>query len=163
MAGRGPAPKETRSRTRDQKKRESEQTVVVEDDEVRGPELPEGIDWPDATLEWWDTWRKSPQAQTFTDTDWSFLLDTAVLHMRFWDGDNKVAGELRLRAAKFGATPEDRARLKLSVGQPQPGSTGSAPASTEQPKRGPAPRTKRQTANRKTRVLGVVQGGAASG
>jgi len=31
-----------------------------------------------------------------------------------------VAAELRLRVAKFGATPEDRARLKIEVGQPAP-------------------------------------------
>ncbi|MGI9084731.1 MAG: hypothetical protein ACR2FE_05490 [Aeromicrobium sp.] len=80
--------------------------------------LPEEIDWPEATLAWWQTWRTSAQAKTFTDTDWSFLLDTALLHMDFWDGDRSVAAELRLRAAKFGATPEDRARLKLEIGDP---------------------------------------------
>lgn len=119
MAGRGPAPKETRSRARDAKRVEESLTVVSADGETHGPELPDNIDWPDATREWWTTWRKSAQASTFTDTDWSFLLDTAVLHMEFWDGDRSVAGELRLRAAKFGATPEDRARLKISVGEPQ--------------------------------------------
>ncbi len=46
------------------------------------------------------------------------MLDTAVLHAEFWLGDRSVAAELRLRAAKFGATPEDRARLKISVGEP---------------------------------------------
>jgi hypothetical protein len=53
-----------------------------------------------------------------TDTDWDFLLDTALLHARYWEGDEKVAAELRLRVAKFGATPEDRARLRMSVGEP---------------------------------------------
>jgi hypothetical protein len=68
---------------------------------------------------WWRTWRESPQAQTFTDTDWSFLLDTAVMHAEFWLGNRALAAELRLRVAKFGATPEDRARLRLSVGDPK--------------------------------------------
>lgn len=151
MAGRGPAPKETRSRERDQRRRDAETIAVADDGELRGPELPEGIDWPDATLDWWDTWRRSPQAQTFTDTDWSFLLDTAQLHMRFWDGDNKVAGELRLRMAKFGATPEDRARLKISI-TPAPSSSDNKAAAK---KTAPAPRTR----NRKARILGVVDGG----
>lgn len=119
MAGRGPAPKETRSRTRDQRRRTQELTVVEPDGQTYGPDLPENVDWPDATRDWWRTWRTAPQAKTFTDTDWSFLLDTAVLHMEFWDGDRSVAGELRLRAAKFGATPEDRARLKIAVGEPE--------------------------------------------
>jgi hypothetical protein len=92
--------------------------TVVPDDEVRGPELPDSFEWPEPTVMWWRTWRESPQAQTFTDTDWSFLLDTATLHAEFWLGDRSVAAELRLRVAKFGATPEDRQRLKLAVGNP---------------------------------------------
>jgi hypothetical protein len=74
--------------------------------------------WPAETVAWWGTWRRSPQAQTFTETDWSFLLDTARLHALFWLGDSSRAQELRLRAAKFGATPEDRLRLRLSITPP---------------------------------------------
>lgn len=120
MAGRGPAPKGSRSRARDQKRDEAALTLVdPADDAVRGPELPESFEWPAETVTWWETWRKSPQAQTFTDTDWSFLLDTAVMHAEFWMGNRALAAELRLRVAKFGATPEDRARLRLSVGDPK--------------------------------------------
>lgn len=122
MAGRGPAPKDSDSRRR--RNAAEPVTVIAADGVEHGPELPDGIDWPDATRDWWRTWRTSPQASTFTETDWSFLLDTAVLHMSFWDGDHSVASELRLRAAKFGATPEDRARLKISVGEP---ATAAAP------------------------------------
>jgi hypothetical protein len=70
------------------------------------------------TLAWWETWRNSAQAKTFTQTDWDFLTDTALLHARFWAGDAKVGAELRLRVAKFGATPEDRARLRMQIGKP---------------------------------------------
>lgn len=143
MAGRGPAPKDPGARRR--RNRGEDLTVVQADGEPHGPELPEGLDWPDATRDWWETWRMSAQAKTFTDTDWSFLLDTAVLHMEFWDGDRSVAAELRLRAAKFGATPEDRARLKIAVG--------------DAPKTGqPAPRT-RAAAARKDRLLKAVGDG----
>ena len=57
-------------------------------------------------------------ASKFTETDWAFLLDTAVLHAEFWLGDRKMAPELRLRVAKFGGTLEDRARLKFEIGDP---------------------------------------------
>jgi hypothetical protein len=88
-------------------------------DPLRGPDLPPPTsDWPDATRRWWWTWRRSAQAVTFTPTDWDFLLDTAVLHARFWNGDEKVAAELRQRVAKFGATPEDRLRLRMQVTAP---------------------------------------------
>lgn len=143
MAGRGPAPKDPAERRR--RNITEPLTVVKADDEVRGPELPDVVDWPDATRDWWETWRRAPQAQTFTDTDWSFLLDTAVLHMEFWDGDRSVAAELRLRAAKFGATPEDRARLKIAIGDPRSGSK-------------PAPRTR--SASRKDRLLKAVGDGS---
>lgn len=118
MAGRGPAPKDPSERVR--RNKTEPETVVQADGELHGPDLPdETFDWPDATRLWWETWRRSAQAKLFTETDWSFLLDTAILHMRFWDGEVAVAGELRLRAAKFGATPEDRARLKIAVGEPK--------------------------------------------
>jgi len=93
-------------------------TVVTADGESYGPELPDSFEWPDATVAWWKTWRECAMASKFTDTDWSFLLDTAVLHAEFWLGNRSLAGELRLRAAKFGATPEDRARLKIEIGDP---------------------------------------------
>ena len=113
MAGRGPAPKPADQRRR--RNATPEVVKVAADDELRGPDLPDAYDWPAATRTWWATWRASAQAQTFTPTDWDFLLDTALLHAELWRGNGSVAAELRLRVAKFGATPEDRARLHLSV------------------------------------------------
>jgi hypothetical protein len=125
MAGRGPAPKDPSKRRR--RNAADPETVITTDDEIRGPELPEGVlgvdtktgelyEWHPMTVAWWQTWRESAQASTFTDTDWSFLLDTALMHHSMWDkGQWTLAAEVRLRAAKFGATPEDRARLKLKV------------------------------------------------
>ena len=134
MAGRGPAPKGTRSRVRDQKRDDATLTVLPDaDGTLHGPELPEGFDWPVPTVRWWETWRRSAQAQTFTETDWSFLVDTAVMHAEFWLGNRSLAAELRLRVAKFGATPEDRARLRLSIGEPKrkPSSLQSKPAAVD--------------------------------
>lgn len=116
MAGRGPPPKDPSQRRR--RNKTDPPTIVVVDGKTYGPELPETHEWPEATIKWWAVWRTCAQASTFTDTDWSFLTDTAVLHAEFWLGNRMVASELRLRVAKFGATPEDRARLKLSVGDP---------------------------------------------
>lgn len=108
MAGKGFAPKDP-----------TPEVTATADGVVRGPELPALEDgWPSPTVRWWDSWRTSPQAQVFGSTDWDFLLDTAILHAAFHQGDTSVAGELRLRVAKFGATPEDRARLKMEIGQP---------------------------------------------
>jgi hypothetical protein len=97
---------------------------------LRGPELPEGVldgeSWHPRTVQWWETWRWSAQAQTFTDTDWDFLLDTALMHHTMWSKQRwEFAAELRLRAAKFGATPEDRLRLRMEIETPG----GADPAS----------------------------------
>ncbi len=164
MAGRGPAPKPTRTRPNDQARRDAETTTRVDDGVVRGPELPSRMppfvvgkgedasviaDWPAQTLAWWDTWRRSPQAQGWGQTDWDFLLDTAVIHGRFWWGDLSQANELRLRVAKFGATPEDRQRLREQIVVP--------PAPT------PAPTDKAEPgsfAARRAQAMKAAAGGA---
>jgi hypothetical protein len=125
MAGRGPAPKPPGERRR----RNSTPTVVVTaDGKKHGPELPPEYEWPQETLDWWETWRRSAQGSTFTAVDWMFLKDTALLHADFYLGDRRVAAELRLRVAKFGSTPEDRARLRMEVG------AGAKPGTRLQPK-----------------------------
>lgn len=132
MAGVGPAPKDPEKRTR--RNATVPQTEVTPDDELRGPDLPgDALDedelWHPRTLAWWDTWRRSAQAQTFQPTDWDFLLDTALMHHTMWAKKRwEFAAELRLRAGKFGATPEDRARLRLKVTEPEKPKPGERPA-----------------------------------
>ena len=150
MAGRGFAPSGTRSRENDQRRDEAAVVKVNPDDLVRGFDLPD-LDpdeqgaprtWPTMTRRWWTRWRKSPQAQTFTETDWDFLLETALIHRAFILGDLKQAAELRLRVSKYGATPEDRMRLRLQIATPAESKVEpAAPAS----------------AGRKDRLLRAVQ------
>jgi hypothetical protein len=81
--------------------------------------LEPGEEWHPRTRAWWNTWRKSAQAQTFTPTDWDFLLDTALMHHTMWSQRRwEFAAELRLRAGKMGATPEDRMRLRMQIETP---------------------------------------------
>lgn len=126
MAGRGPAPKEPEKRRRGARDGNA-QTVLSADGELRGPELPalrsSGGVWPDVTRRWWDTYRRSPQAQVWTETDWQSHLVTADLHAAYWsdEGGTKFAPELRLREARMGATYEDRLRLRLRVVEPDAG------------------------------------------
>lgn len=125
MAGRGPAPKEPSRRARANK--DPVPLRVIHAEPAEQPELPEfdlqvqidgqmvsqRFQWAARTREWWQMWAESPLSAEFTTTDWSELLDTAVIHSRFWNGHVSLASELRLRVAKFGATPEDRARLRI--------------------------------------------------
>lgn len=114
MPGKGPAPKAVRSRPNDTARRQAEMQRLEKDGEIRGPELPEG-DWHPRTIVWWENWRRSPQAQHMAAVDWDFMVDTAMMHSQMWNGDLKMAAEVRIRVAKFGATPEDRLRLKVQV------------------------------------------------
>lgn len=115
MAGVGPAPKNPNKRAR--RNGDPVPQTVLEFVKGEQPDLPDGYDWPARTRDWWEMWASSPQAKNFTQSDWDFLLDTALIHAEMWAGNLGVAGELRLRVAKFGATPEDRARLRITFAE----------------------------------------------
>lgn len=120
MAGHGAAPSGKRSRDRDN----PVMTELVETGELHGPDLPEGIlpngeHWHPQTVKFWDSLRRSPLTANEDDLSWSVLLDTALMHHAMWmRGRWDFAAELRLRLAKYGATPEDKMRLRVKVTTP---------------------------------------------
>jgi hypothetical protein len=115
MGGRGFRPKDPAQRVRTNK--DPIPTTTLRFVPAAQPPLPPGK-WPKRTRDWWAMWRDAPQAEMFSDTDWDFLLDTARLHAAYWgEGALSVANELRIRVAKFGATIEDRARLRIQFAQ----------------------------------------------
>lgn len=112
MAGRGPAPKDPARRARRNKDVIPPTYLKFVKGEV--PELPEEIPWHPRAIVWWRTWAESEQANLMTEVDWQFMLSTALLVHQFWcNGHWTLAAEIRLREAKFGVTPEDRARLRI--------------------------------------------------
>lgn len=125
MAGRGPAPKAPEKRARTNA--EPVAMRILPKVLAQQPELPEfevptedgavPFHWPQQTRDWWQMWADSPLSIDFTATDWSELMDSALLHARVWSGDLRWLPELRLRTAKFGATPEDRARLRIQFAE----------------------------------------------
>lgn len=95
-------------------------TLERRDGSLIGPELSWTIDWHPKTREWWDAWRASPQAMMFEQTDWEELENAALIHHNVWNNPKiSVAqlsaglAELRQRVAKFGATYEDRLKLRM--------------------------------------------------
>ena len=119
MAGRGPAPKDPDKRAR----RNAGPTPlkVVDAQSISPMELtddllPDGETWHPATLRWWARWCESNLAADLLPVDWSELEACAILHHEYMRKRTfTLASELRLRMAKFGATPEDRARLRIQV------------------------------------------------
>lgn len=132
MAGNGPAPRTNAPMG----KKKREVTTVSAPSTKRGKPLPKNFltdrygepeSWHPATQEWWNNWRTSPQAtRMMTDVDWDFLLDTALMHHNMWKTRKwELASEIRLRVAKFGATPEDRKRLQLEIEEDRNPSVGT--------------------------------------
>ncbi|MGZ7496139.1 phage terminase small subunit [Corynebacterium sp. ZY180755] len=112
----GPAPKPQGRRAR--RNKDETPTTILRFEEAEQPPLPESVPWPEETTNWWKMWGESPQAELFGTTDWEFLKDTALLHAQLWgNGDMSVMAELRIRVAKFGATMEDRARLRMQFAE----------------------------------------------
>ncbi|MGW5773098.1 phage terminase small subunit [Streptomyces longwoodensis] len=119
---RGPKPKENAQR---RNKHEHAQTLSSSTTEGRA--LPPGLGIKTAgARRFWKTWATSPQATQWLETDWAELEITAKLVDSFYQGDTKVAGEIRQRVSKWGATTEDRARLRMSVEDQDPGEAGTA-------------------------------------
>lgn len=129
MAGRGVPPKDPSQRAR--RNKDVVQLRIVEVQTAPKPDLPEfdveekrdgeqvmvAFTWPTATRGWWAMLDFHPLKGEFTEMDWSYLLDTALIHASFWKGSLDRAAELRLREAKYGFTPEDRARLRIQFAQ----------------------------------------------
>ena len=97
------------------------------------PPLPDSMNWPEITTTWWDALKGLPGADDFTEMQWLYLMDTALLHASVWSGDFTKHGELGRRMAEFGVTPAAMARLNGA----KP-STSRLGAPTEQRASGPA-------------------------
>lgn len=162
MAGRGGPPKNPSQRAR--RNKDAIELRVVEVTPTAQPKLPtlyfdrtetdaEGnikvvkkrFSWPKMTQDWWSTLSRHPLVNEFTELDWAYLAETALIHAQFWKGDIKLAGELRLREAKYGFTPEDRARLRMQFAM----ATGAEAESAEKVERAVNSRARMQGVTRK--------------
>lgn len=130
MAGRGPAPKGRRVRDRANPEFETLiPTGVLSGRPLPVGALPDGEPWHPQTVAFWDSLRSSPLLANEPELGWQFLIDTALMHHTMWSkGRWEFASEVRLRVSKYGATPEDRMRLKIKV--ETPAASGSSPASS---------------------------------
>lgn len=105
---------------------------ITADGELRGPELPTETrgntqGWCERTKQWWDAWRRSPQAKLMNELDWESMFDAAYIHDAIWRQSFKplsgtvltnLLAELRRREGQYGATFEDRQRLNLHIMTP---------------------------------------------
>ena len=94
-------------------------TVLVRDGVVRGPEIAEATGralWSEGTLSWWETWRRSAQAQVFEETDWSRLALLAPMVESYLRKPSAAAmSEIRMNEERLGATVVDRLRARMKI------------------------------------------------
>jgi len=115
VRGRGPAPKENRRR-RNADTYEGHQVTVAEGVPVDSPVLPGAREYLKRTRDWYDAWRSSPQAQTFTVTDWQRLHMLAPIVDRYFrEPTTALMAEIRLNESLLGATHADRLRARIKV------------------------------------------------
>ena len=79
-----------------------------------GPDLPtRDKGWPARTAQWWSVVRAMPHCVLWSDADWEFALDTALIAAEFHGGDMRVAPELRQREKILGTTMDARRDLRV--------------------------------------------------
>ncbi|RLV10220.1 hypothetical protein CTZ27_03075 [Streptomyces griseocarneus] len=76
----------------------------------------------------WRTWSTSPQSRHWLETDWVELEITTKLVDELYAGNTRLAGEIRQRVGKWGATVEDRARLRMAVDESEENDEPAGPA-----------------------------------
>jgi hypothetical protein len=120
MAGNGPPPSENKRRRN--KDEFAEHAVTVDSGgEMHGPQLPDADRYEPVTVDWYETWRRAPQAAAFTVTDWQRLHMLAPIVDAYWKAPTtKLLSEIRLNESLLGATHVDRMRARIKVEPPKP-------------------------------------------
>lgn len=127
LAGVGPPPKENKRR-RNADTYADVQAKLTDDGEVRGPELPDAEAYLPQVRSWYETWRRSPQAETFVNTDWQRLQFLAPLVQRYWLAPHHlVMAEIRQSESLLGATFTDRLRARMKIDR-EPEKNAKTPA-----------------------------------
>lgn len=127
MPGRGPAPKDPKTRKR--KNRPPEVRELPTPEEAARNKVPalhkrdDKIPWHDRVKEWWESIWKSPMASQWIDSDIKGgLRHLANLHQIVWTATSNsmmlaAMAEIRLQEVRFGLSPMDRTRLRWEVGK----------------------------------------------
>lgn len=96
-----------------------------------GPELPEDQGWPAMTRRWWRAVSSMPHCALWTETDWGFAFDTALVAAKLHGGDVRAATELRNREKVLGTTVDYRRDLRIRYVDSKPTAEEAAAGVTD--------------------------------
>lgn len=82
--------------------------------------------WPVETKRWWATVATMPHCVLWTDADWQFAFDTALVAAAFHAGNTRLATELRNREKTMGTTVEARRDLRIRYRVTEPNEVADA-------------------------------------
>ena len=67
------------------------------------PNLPDDIDYPPRTIDWYEKWRSSSITDNWSQPQWEFMFDTALVHANVWGSGNfAMLGALGKREVQMG-------------------------------------------------------------
>lgn len=130
----GPAPKPAALRQRRNKTATAGRFETEEQPLESAPKLgehPDGEDWNQRTIEFWESLWRSPMAPEFLEADLSGLYVLALLVDRFWvSPSTSLAAEIRMQRQCYGLTPIDRRRLQWEIVRVERSEQGAAGPAT---------------------------------
>lgn len=85
----------------------------VRDVPFAGRALPDDMKVPAATGRWWRAVSTMPHCVLWSESDWQFAFDTAIVAAAFHSGEVKSATELRAREKILGTTVDFRRDLRI--------------------------------------------------
>lgn len=144
MAGVGRAPKPEYASTRGHKGQSGMR--VVEITPAKQPTFKRtfgdvnpgtGLPYQDLTVQLWRALKDFPTTQNMLEAQWSLLASAVMLQDAVWAGEFKWAGEARQQFAKYGITPDDvlRRRITISVAESSEIETGKKKKALTEPSR----------------------------
>jgi len=123
MVIRGPVPKPPGEKVRRHQDTFTPNRIIKDDGKLRGLRLPKDVPWCERTVKWWEAWRRSPQAQLMSATDWDAMLEAAVVHNAIWTDPTllkpseltSMTKELHRILSSYGLTYADRLKLRIRI------------------------------------------------
>lgn len=123
-------------------------TTLVRDGRRRGPTLKiaTGHTWGPDVTRWYETWRRSPQAAIFEDTDWARLALLAPIVEAYYAAQRRectycgggtvanltrLLAEIRMNEERLGATVVDRMRAQMKITEPAEAELAALPAARQ--------------------------------
>jgi hypothetical protein len=136
MSGRKPSDRPTVSRNKPRVDWVDVVNVPYEGETPKLPEVREVINkagdvsvypMPEQTKTWWASVSTMPHCVLWSPSDWSFCLDTALVHAQAVTGVISAMAELRMREKIIGTTVDARRDLRIRYVEPDTSTVALAP------------------------------------